>query len=220
MAAPAPKQAFVAHAGVGAMRARTHAPCTTPRRAAPRAQATPPRRPAPPPASPPPEEPGMAAGADAARGGGGFGGEDAAQPVPPRDPTALRTESEVRRNRPAKRVPRRRRRGAGAAEEEPAIEWDKAESVPLVGGDGGADGWVDLSEGKARERRRVEEAERIARSRDKVDDRVIEKLKDEIVRPYNQNWLGIVVVAVAVLAVAFKVSGGFETIPIIPVPDL
>lgn len=218
MAAPTQRQAFVAHAGV---RARFHAraPAATPLRATPRAQATPPRRPVRP--ASPPNEPAKAADGDIGGGGGSGGGdEDAGQPVPPRDPTALRSESEVRRNRPAKRVPRRRRRGAGAAEEEVAIEWDKAESVPLVGGDGGAEGWVDLSEGKARERRRVEEAERIARSRAKVDDRVIEKLKDEIVRPYNQNWLGIVVVAVALLAVAFKLSGGFETIPIIPVPDL
>lgn len=91
--------------------------------------------------------------------------------------------------------------------------------MPLVGG-GEAEGWVDLRRGMGVAERKASEAERREARMGKVDDAVVEKLKNEIVQPYQQNWIGIVVVAIAILAVAFKFTGGFESIPIIPVPDL
>lgn len=138
----------------------------------------------------------------------------------PNDATPLRSESEVRRNAPAKRVPRRRRRGERSDSSGLEIEWDKAESVPLVTGQGARDGWVDLKAGARKAAKAQQGAERLERSRGKVDDAMKEKLKKEIVQPYTQNWIGVVVVAVALLAIAFWLSGGFETIPVIPVPDL
>lgn len=194
-------------------RARARSATTGPARA----QATPPRRPTPPtpptPSTPPtPPTPSMPPTPTPAGGGG------PPSLRAPNDATPLRSESEVRRNAPVKRVPRRRRRGARAGEEA-AIEWDKAESVPLVGG-GEGEGWVDLKSGEREEQRKMEGAERLERSRGKVDEKVIEKLKQEIVQPYSQNWIGVVVVVVAVLVVAFKVTGGFDAIPVIPVPDL
>lgn len=134
----------------------------------------------------------------------------------PRDATPLRSESEIRRNRPAAKEPRRRRRRRGEGNQ-PVLEWDKMDSAPLVPG---MDGWIDLGESAENQRKKDEKKQRLERSRNKVDDAMKSKLKSEVAQPYEQNWILWISVAVAVLAIAFKVTGGFDAIPIIPVPDL
>lgn len=134
---------------------------------------------------------------------------------PPRDPGNLRSESSRRRNAPQKPLRRRRRRRA----EQDELDWARMESVPLVGArdepETGEDYWVDLSSGQP-----ADAGESPRRARKGVGKEMEMKLRREVVSPYTQNWILWVVVGVAVLAVAFKLSGGFDEIPIIPVPDL
>jgi hypothetical protein len=138
----------------------------------------------------------------------------------PNDATPFRNESEVRRNTPAKREPRRRRRGARGADAGPVLEWDKMDSVPLVSGGGDQDGWVDLKVESEKKRRANVSRERLERSRGKVDDNMKQRLKKEVVQPYEDNWILWIIAFIAFLAVAFKLSGGFDTIPVIRVPDI
>lgn len=143
----------------------------------------------------------------------------------PVDATPFRSESQRRRTQPARTVPRRRRRGLAADKKAarkdgtPILEWEKMDSVPLVTGSK-QDGWVDLKTTTIDAQKRVEEEERLIQSRASVNENVKEKLKQEVVQPYKQNWILWISMAIALLAIAFNLSGGFDTIPIIPVPDL
>jgi hypothetical protein len=136
----------------------------------------------------------------------------------PQDATPFRSESEVRRNQPAAREPRKRRRRGGDAEA--VLEWDKMDTVPLVAGEDSVDGWVDLKASAQTARRRVESEQRLKESQENMEDALKDRLRQEVVRPYQQNWILWISLAVAMLAVAFKISGGFDAIPVIQVPDL
>jgi hypothetical protein len=137
----------------------------------------------------------------------------------PKDATPFRSESEVRRNQPAARQPRKRRRRGGDLVE-PLLEWDKMDTVPLVAREDSVDGWIDLKAGAEKAKRRLESEQRLKESREKVDDSMKERLKQEVVQPYQQNWILWISIAIAMLAIAFKITGGFDAIPVIRVPDL
>jgi hypothetical protein len=94
------------------------------------------------------------------------------------------------------------------------------DTVPLVAGEDGVDGWVDLKASAQTARRRVESEQRLKESQEKMEDTLKDRLRQEVVQPYQQNWILWISLAVAMLAVAFKISGGFDAIPVIQVPDL
>ena len=99
---------------------------------------------------------------------------------------------------------------------EPELDWDAMESVPLVGtgpdAESGEDYWVDLRQGIP--------AAAPPRPKKPINSRLKRKLKEEVVSPYTQNWILWVSAIIAILAIAFYAVGGFDTIPIIQVPDL
>lgn len=94
-------------------------------------------------------------------------------------------------------------------------------SVPIVRPDvspeSGEDYWIDavrlgdpgLGDGVPKRRKKV-----------KIDPRLKERLKREVVSPYRDNWILWFGIVVGVLVVLVSVFGGLDTVPIIPVPDL
>lgn len=105
----------------------------------------------------------------------------------------------------------------GSAEE--AAFWEQSESRPLIASNAkekGQDYWVDE---EALKREQEREAARIAarQSGKQVPD---EKLWDEILSPYRQNWIGFI--SVFVITIAFIIKNFPELIenPIIQLPDL
>lgn len=118
---------------------------------------------------------------------------------------------------------RRRRRRS----DEAGLDWEAMPSVPLVRGRGsspesGEDYWMemgtavrlgdpDMGNGGLAKKKRKGKA---------IDSRLREKLKEEVVSPWKDNWILRVVVVVAVLCFLVAVFGGTDTVPIIRVPDL
>ena len=47
-----------------------------------------------------------------------------------------------------------------------------------------------------------------------------EKLREEVVAPYKQNWIGILSVAIVVLSAIGTSFPELLQIPVIPIPDL
>ncbi|KAI0566792.1 hypothetical protein FGB62_6g153 [Gracilaria domingensis] len=132
---------------------------------------------------------------------------------PPNDPTNLRTESQRRRNSPPKPMRRRRRR----QEDDDPVDWDKLESIPLVRRDAspesGEDYWVEASV-------TLSDATGERRKPPAIEGRLKQKLRDEVVRPYAQNWILWISLGVLALVLAVWAVGGVDTLPIISVPDL
>lgn len=137
---------------------------------------------------------------------------------PPNDPTSLRTESQRRRNSPPKPLKRRRRR---RQTEFDADAWDKLDSVPLVRSDAppesGEDYWLDSSvtlsdavSGDLAKKKKVKD----------IAPELKQKLKEEVVSPYTENWILRATILVLILVLAVWKFGGLDTLPIIPVPDL
>jgi len=103
------------------------------------------------------------------------------------------------------------------------------DSVPIVRSDratpeSGEDYWVDgkfvLSDADSSQlsnKGRKGKAKKVPKE---IDDGLKDKLKAEVVTPYEQNWILRIGVVVAILSVLVKLFGGLDTIPIIPVPDL
>lgn len=54
----------------------------------------------------------------------------------------------------------------------------------------------------------------------KIDSKLREKLKEEVVSPWKDNWILRAAVVIAVLVLLVAVFGGLDTVPIIKVPDL
>lgn len=138
-------------------------------------------------------------------------------PVAPNDPSKLRTESQRRRNQPPKPLRKRRRR----REVDDPLDWDKLPSVPLVRADAspesGEDYWVALDETA----KVVEEGSGKGKSeKEGIDEGLKQRLKEEVVSPYTQNWILRAVAVVLVLVVLVAIFGGEEKVPIIRVPDL
>lgn len=53
-----------------------------------------------------------------------------------------------------------------------------------------------------------------------VNENMKEKLRKETFAPYEQNWAAIAVAVVSLLVAIFRITGGLDSIPVIPVPDL
>lgn len=140
-----------------------------------------------------------------------------AQPKRPRDPTDLRSESEKRRNQPPKPMRRRVRK----REVDDPIDWDSLPSVPLVRSDAppesGEDYWMDINEAAT-----VDEVKNAKPSAEKspIDENLRNRLKEEVVSPYTQNWILRIAIVVFILAVLVSTFGGSDTTPIISLPDL
>jgi hypothetical protein len=98
-------------------------------------------------------------------------------------------------------------------------EYVKIETRPLVRSrsiEAGEDYWIDDAEllkysqrERARKNRKVSEGE-ISK----------EKLQQEVVAPYKQNWIGLLSVCIIVLAVIAKEFPDLLNPPVIPIPDL
>lgn len=137
------------------------------------------------------------------------------EPTPPRDPGDLRDESSRRRNQPVK--PLRRRRRLRNSERD-NTDWERMESIPLVRPDtspeSGEDYWVDLGAKEAQKPAPPQPPKR------GVNESMKERLRKETFAPYEQNWALWIIVSIAFIAILFKLAGGFDSIPIISVPDL
>lgn len=47
-----------------------------------------------------------------------------------------------------------------------------------------------------------------------------DKLKDEVIAPYKQNWIGIFSVMIIILSTIITTFPELMQIPVIPIPDL
>jgi hypothetical protein len=47
-----------------------------------------------------------------------------------------------------------------------------------------------------------------------------DKLKEEVIAPYKQNWIGIFSVMIMILSMIIKKFPELMQIPVIPIPDL
>jgi hypothetical protein len=98
-----------------------------------------------------------------------------------------------------KRRSRRRTENSGVTADD--FPWDTAESRPLIlstAKEAGEDYWMDEAEFE-RERMRKEQIK--ARDPGQVPD---EKLWNEVLSPYRQNWIGLISVTIIVFAFIFK----------------
>lgn len=141
------------------------------------------------------------------------------KPTPPRDPTDLRSESERRRNQPPKPLRRRTRR----RQVDDPLDWDKLPSVPLVRPEAtpesGEDYWMDITDAKTLGDT-IDEDEESQQKKPSIDENLRNRLKQEVVSPYTENWILRAVIIVAVLVVLVAMFGGSDKTPIIELPDL
>lgn len=63
-------------------------------------------------------------------------------------------------------------------------------------------------------------APRKKKKRKQIDVNLKNKLREEVVSPYTQNWILRVSVVIFVLVVLVRLFGGLDTVPIISIPDL
>lgn len=119
------------------------------------------------------------------------------------------------------RMKKKRVRRRQAEEED--LDWDNLPSVPLVRPDAspesGEDYWMDLENANNEGEKKEGEVKPEVRKK-KIDDEMKERLKQEVISPYTQNWILRVVIVIAVLIAAVAIFGGAENTPIISVPDL
>lgn len=98
-------------------------------------------------------------------------------------------------------------------------EEDEVEIRPMRRRDAveaGLDYWIDEGELMRERQRKIAEKNRKA-SEGSISK---EKLREEVVAPYKQNWIGIFSVFIAILsAIATKFPEVLQ-IPVIPIPDL
>jgi len=130
---------------------------------------------------------------------------------------------------PPKRVARRdlkkrnRRKRVGYSkftEEDKALDSNvNIETRPLIRSkkiEAGEDYWIEEEELK-----KYSEREKAIKNRKAMEGEIsIEKLKEEVVAPYKQNWIGFISVGIIVLAVIVKEFPELLNTPMIPIPDL
>lgn len=108
--------------------------------------------------------------------------------------------------------------------EDEDLDWDNLPSIPLVrpeaSPESGEDYWMDLDKAKQKSEDDKKDEEKKTSERKKIDDELKERLKQEVVSPYTQNWILRVTIVVAVLIALVAIFGGTENTPIISVPDL
>ena len=123
--------------------------------------------------------------------------------------------------KPRRSLQKRRKRNkevstTGPQQVEDDFPWDTAESRPLIKSEAqelGEDYWI------------AEEDLKKVQDRSKPPDRLEgqvsdEKLWDEVLSPYRQNWIGVFSVLVVVLAVIVSQFPELIQSPLIPIPDL
>ncbi|KAL7524756.1 hypothetical protein ACHAWF_001074 [Thalassiosira exigua] len=80
----------------------------------------------------------------------------------------------------------------------------------------GLDYWIDESDLEQERRRKV-----MARNRKPTEGSISEqKLREEVVAPYKQNWIGILSAFIVVLSAIGTSFPELLQIPVIPIPDL
>ncbi|CAN8067865.1 unnamed protein product [Agarophyton chilense] len=108
---------------------------------------------------------------------------------------------------------RRRRR-----DDDDPVDWDRLESIPLVRREAppesGEDYWMDATSAQS------EATTDERRDASQIDQQLKDKLREEVVRPYAQNWILWISLGVMALVLAVWAVGGVDTLPIISVPDL
>lgn len=96
---------------------------------------------------------------------------------------------------------------------------DNIETRPLVRSksvEAGEDYWIDEVELEKFSKR-----EQAIKNRKAMEGEIPkEKLQQEVVAPYKQNWIGLLSVGIIALAVIFKEFPDLLNSPIIPIPDL
>ena len=100
--------------------------------------------------------------------------------------------------------------------EEDDFPWDTAESRPLVSAnaiEAGEDYWIDEAELK----KQKERAKPPKRKEGQVTD---EKLWDEVLSPYRQNWIGLFSMMIVILVVIVTQFPELLQTPVISIPDL
>lgn len=93
---------------------------------------------------------------------------------------------------------------------------------PDASPESGEDYWVDVDSVRLQEAgvREGEKFERKKKKKKKIDEGLKDKLKEEVVSPWKDNWILRVGIVVVVLVLLVWVFGGEESVPIIKVPDL
>lgn len=118
---------------------------------------------------------------------------------------------------------RNRRKRVGYSkftEEDKALDSNvNIETRPLIRSkkiEAGEDYWIEEEELK-----KYSEREKAIKNRKAMEGEIsIEKLKEEVVAPYKQNWIGFISVGIIVLAVIVKEFPELLNTPMIPIPDL
>jgi hypothetical protein len=117
--------------------------------------------------------------------------------------------------------PRRKREGSSKFYQQPKIpDVDaKIETRPLVRSrsvEAGEDYWIEEDE-----LQKYTDREKSIKNRKAMEGEISQdKLREEVVAPYKQNWIGLISVGIIVLAVIVKEFPELLNAPMIPIPDL
>lgn len=124
--------------------------------------------------------------------------------------------------KPRRSLKKRRKRNSNEEEFgryetlEDDFPWDTAESRPLIkenAQEAGEDYWIDEKD--------LQESAEKSKPPKRLEGQVTdEKLWEEVLSPYRQNWIGMFSVMVLVLAVIVSQFPELLQTPIIPIPDL
>ena len=104
-----------------------------------------------------------------------------------------------------------------SGDDDDELFWETSEVRPIIASNAvelGEDYWMDEEEYK-RERERQE-----ARKRNAPGQIPEEKLWNEVLSPYKQNWIGFISVTILALAFIIQQFPELTENPIIPLPDL
>lgn len=121
------------------------------------------------------------------------------------------------------RQPRRNLKKKGNRNTLPGPEdfpWETAEKRPIITSEAiekGEDYWIDEPDLQKERARQQAIKNRLAMEGEKIPK---EKLQQEIVAPYKQNWIGLMSVAVIILATIISQNPEIFESPMIPIPDL
>jgi len=104
-----------------------------------------------------------------------------------------------------------------AAEED--FPWETAEKRPFISSkaiEKGEDYWID-----GRDLEKEEARQQAVKNRLAMEGEIPKKkLQQEIVAPYKQNWIGLISVAIVVIATIISQNPELFESPLIPIPDL
>mmetsp|Transcript_6416 Transcript_6416/g.9373 ORF Transcript_6416/g.9373 Transcript_6416/m.9373 type:complete len:183 (+) Transcript_6416:44-592(+) len=120
------------------------------------------------------------------------------------------------------RQPRRnlkKKKGSRTTAAEEDFPWDTAEKRPFISSkaiEKGEDYWID-----GRDLEKEEARQQAVKNRLAMEGEIPKKkLQQEIVAPYKQNWIGLISVAIVVIATIISQNPELFESPLIPIPDL